>query len=97
MVAGQFAEGEIALCQETFLNPCMAETMQGVQLWIQTHVSKSQSEPPIVFVPLNHREISVAVGNLEHRVTPPTSLLAVDVDQTEHCLDWTEQFVLGSS
>ena len=75
----------------------MAESMQGKSLGVQTHVLETQFEPPVILVPLNHREVSLAVGDLEHRVTPPASLLAVNINQTENGLNGAKQLILGSS
>ena len=41
MVAGQFTEGKVALCEEMLLDASMAESMQRELGGIQTHVGES--------------------------------------------------------
>ena len=95
MVRSEFAEGQIALCQQTLLYPSVAEPVQCVQLRVHAHVLQSELEPPVVLVTLHHREIAVTVRNLENRRAAATVFLAVQFDEVLHGLDGTQKFVLG--
>ena len=95
MVRSELAESQIALCQQTLLNTSMTEPVQREELRVHAHVLQPELEPPVVFVTLDHREVSVAVRDLEDRRATAAVFFAVQLDQALYSLDGTQQLVLG--
>ena len=96
VVAGKFAEGQIALRQQMLLYPSMREPMQRVQGLIETHFAQAHAKPFIKLVPHDHLEASIAVGDLVDVVIAVTSVLSEDINEAENCFHRAKQRIVGS-
>ena len=81
MVRSESTEGVVGFRQKTLLNPSMAETMEGIQGLVQTHLPEPCAEPDIILVAKNCGETTETVGYFENRGSSAAVRFSVDVYQ----------------
>ena len=67
MVRSEFTQRYIPLRQETFLDPSMAETMEGEQLGVETHFRQPETVPRIEFVVEDWSQGALVGSSLKQR------------------------------
>ena len=94
VVRRYLAEGEIALRHEGLLNPSMAESMEGKQLRVESHLRQPKPKPRIEFVVQDWSEGAVVSARLEQGSIWANVLLANNALEGVDGTDWAQRGTL---
>ena len=97
MVRSELTQSYVPLRQETFLDPSMAETMEGVEGGVVAHRLDPVLEPLVEFIAKDRFETTLVVGDLEDRSVTEAPVPSVNVDERENGPDRTQEGIVGRS